>query len=84
MDHGVEIFVTPSSEVDQRYAAITRFRMPLAAVNRYAVPARNQASGKFFGECLKPAIAGGNATCAENRDARHGRPGYRSHTVTAR
>jgi len=58
-------------------AAITRLRMPFAAVDRDVMPALHQPRGKLFGEGLKSSIPGGNSARAENRDASHLRLGNR-------
>jgi hypothetical protein len=67
---GIEIFVPPGRKINQRNAAIAWLGMPLAAVNRNAMPALSQPGGKFFGEGLEAAIAGRDSTRTENRDAR--------------
>jgi hypothetical protein len=70
MNDRVEIFVAPGWQVNKINATVTRSRMPLAAVNRDAMPACRQTCRKLLGERLKPAIAGGNPSSAKNRDAR--------------
>jgi glutamate carboxypeptidase len=37
-----------------------------AAIDRHIVPARNQSSGQFFGECLKPAVICRNAAGSQD------------------
>ena len=66
----VEIFVTPSGEINELDTAIIRRAVVLSAVDGNAMPARHQTCGKLFGERLESTVAGWDAARAEDRDAR--------------